>query len=74
MNVLVRLSFSKQKHLVVGRFDAYQDGTLTKAETAAYRQHLATCQACRTRYVQDAYAIDHGSCPSCEIEAQGRRS
>ena len=36
--------------------------------------YLATCQACRTRYVQDAYAIDRGSCPCCEIEVQGRRS
>jgi hypothetical protein len=36
--------------------------------------YLAICQSCRTRYVQDAYALDRGSCPSCEIEAQGRRS
>ncbi len=28
---------------------------------------LATCTACRTRYVQDAYALDHGICPGCEI-------
>jgi hypothetical protein len=33
--------------------------------------YLATCRSCRTRYVQDAYALDLGSCPSCEIEAQG---
>lgn len=31
--------------------------------------YLACCGTCRTRYVQDAYAIDHGSCPCCEIEA-----
>jgi len=28
---------------------------------------LATCAGCRTRYVQDAYALDHRICPSCEI-------
>ena len=32
--------------------------------------YLATCLACRTRYVQDAYALDRASCPSCEIEAR----
>lgn len=28
---------------------------------------LATCAGCRTTYVQDAYALDHKTCPSCEI-------
>ena len=28
---------------------------------------LATCAGCRTRYVQDAYALDHKICPGCEI-------
>ena len=28
---------------------------------------LATCADCRTTYVQDAYALDHRTCPSCEI-------
>lgn len=28
---------------------------------------LAICDDCRTRYVQDAYALDRRSCPSCEI-------
>ncbi len=28
---------------------------------------LATCAGCRTTYVQDAYALDHRTCPSCEI-------
>jgi len=28
---------------------------------------LATCAGCRTRYVQDAYALDHRICPGCEI-------
>ena len=28
---------------------------------------LATCADCRTTYVQDAYALDHKTCPSCEI-------
>ena len=35
--------------------------------------YLATCQVCRTRYVQDAYAIDRGRCPSCEIEVQRQK-
>jgi hypothetical protein len=29
--------------------------------------YLATCGACRTRYIQDAYALDHKTCPSCAI-------
>lgn len=28
---------------------------------------LAVCSSCRTRYVQDAYALDQRTCPSCEI-------
>ncbi len=28
---------------------------------------LATCDECRTCYVQDAYALNRKSCPSCEI-------
>lgn len=28
---------------------------------------LAVCGRCRGRYVQDAYALDPGTCPSCEI-------
>jgi hypothetical protein len=35
--------------------------------------YLAICGGCQTRYVQDAYALDHGTCPSCEIEAHTRR-
>lgn len=31
--------------------------------------YLATCRSCGTRYVQDAYALDSGRCPCCEIEA-----
>jgi hypothetical protein len=27
--------------------------------------YLAGCQRCRTRYVQDAYALDDRRCPSC---------
>ncbi len=29
--------------------------------------YLATCRGCRARYVQDAYALDRRTCPSCEI-------
>jgi len=35
--------------------------------------YLAICRACQTRYVQDAYALDHKTCPCCEIEAHRRR-
>lgn len=35
--------------------------------------YLAVCGACLSRYVQDAYALDHKTCPSCEIETQRRR-
>ena len=28
---------------------------------------LAICQCCSSPYVQDAYALDSGKCPSCEI-------
>lgn len=29
--------------------------------------YLAQCRACRARYVQDAYALDRRTCPSCEM-------
>jgi hypothetical protein len=29
--------------------------------------YLASCHHCRALYVQDAYALDQGSCPACEI-------
>ncbi len=32
--------------------------------------YLAICAACRACYVQDAYAIDPKTCPSCEIESR----
>lgn len=35
--------------------------------------YLAVCNACRSRYVQDAYALDLRICPSCDIEAQRNR-
>ena len=35
--------------------------------------YLAGCASCRSRYVQDAYALDHKTCPACEIEAHRRR-
>ncbi len=35
--------------------------------------YLAVCAACTARYVQDAYALDHKTCPACEIEAHRRR-
>jgi len=38
-----------------------------------YELYLADCKACSARYVQDAYALDHKTCPTCEIVAQRRR-
>ena len=35
--------------------------------------YLAVCHLCQSRYVQDAYALDHKVCPCCEIEAHRRR-
>lgn len=35
--------------------------------------YLAQCKACNARYVQDAYALDYKTCPTCEIVAQRRR-
>lgn len=35
--------------------------------------YLAVCGICRACYVQDAYALDLKTCPSCEIEAHRRR-
>lgn len=29
--------------------------------------YLATCDFCDARYVQDAYALDDGTCPTCEL-------
>lgn len=34
---------------------------------------LARCASCKANYVQDAYALDLKTCPSCEIETQQRR-
>jgi hypothetical protein len=33
--------------------------------------YLAICRQCRSRYVQDSYALDRRTCPSCEI-SKGR--
>ena len=35
--------------------------------------YLAVCSGCGSRYVQDAYALDLKTCPSCEIEAHQQR-
>ena len=35
--------------------------------------YLAVCKLCLSRYVQDAYALDHATCPCCEIQAHRRR-
>ena len=31
--------------------------------------YLAACRGCGAYYVQDAYALDHKTCPACEIES-----
>lgn len=35
--------------------------------------YLAQCGDCRSCYVQDAYALDHKVCPSCEISRHRHR-
>ena len=35
--------------------------------------YLAECAGCSGSYVQDAYALDHKICPSCEIESHRQR-
>lgn len=35
--------------------------------------YLAECKSCRALYVQDAYALDHHTCPSCELSRNRRR-
>jgi ankyrin repeat protein len=47
MNRFTRLLKPKDPHLAGAQFDAYQDGALTEAGAAAYRQHLASCPQCR---------------------------
>jgi hypothetical protein len=32
--------------------------------------YLAECASCNAYYVQDAYALDHKTCPACEIDAR----
>jgi predicted anti-sigma-YlaC factor YlaD len=47
MFILKRRTKLQAQHFVIANFDAYQDGALTEADTAFYRQHLASCQKCR---------------------------
>ena len=35
--------------------------------------YLATCERCRSNYVQDTYALDLKTCPSCEIQMHRQR-
>ncbi len=35
--------------------------------------YLASCSSCSARYVQDAYALDHKTCPACEITEHRKR-
>jgi hypothetical protein len=32
--------------------------------------YLAVCRRCRSKYVQDAYALDHRICPSCSLSGK----
>jgi predicted anti-sigma-YlaC factor YlaD len=47
MSILRRRTKLQAQHFVIANFDAYQDGALTEADTAFYRQHLAPCQECQ---------------------------
>jgi hypothetical protein len=47
MFILKRRTKLQAQHFVIANFDAYQDGALTEADTAFYRQHLASCQECQ---------------------------
>ncbi len=46
---------------------------LLKSISSNDELYLASCRDCRTIYVQDAYALDHHQCPTCEIGRQGQR-
>lgn len=35
--------------------------------------YLAQCKPCKSLYVQDAYALDYKTCPTCEIIAHRKR-
>ena len=47
--------------------------TLLRSISCNDELFLASCRECRTIYVQDAYALDHHQCPSCEITRQRRK-
>ncbi len=47
MRMFKQSSGSNQGHLALTHFDAYQDGVLTEAQKAAFRQHLDSCSECR---------------------------
>lgn len=48
MRLLKQSTHSNKNHFAIIHFDAFQDGTLTEAETAVYRQHLTSCSQCQT--------------------------
>ncbi len=57
MSILGRLTGSELEHFVITHFYAHEDGILTEAETAIYRQHLASCSKCQTWiYKQQRFA------------------
>ena len=43
-------------------------------QTISYNDelYLATCAECQAAYVQDSYALDHKTCPGCEIALDRR--
>ena len=47
MQTLRRFFNPDNEHLVINKFDAFQDGVLTVEETAVYQQHLAGCPECQ---------------------------
>ena len=58
MSILKRRTESQAKHFVIANFEAFQDGALTEADTAFYRQHLAACQVCRDWDSQQLHLVE----------------
>ncbi len=48
MRLFKQSTHSNKNHFAITYFDAFQDGALTEAETAVYRQHLTSCSQCQT--------------------------
>ena len=58
MSIFRRRTESQAKHFVFANFEDYQDGTLSEADTAFYRQHLIDCQHCRDWDSQQLHLVE----------------